>query len=94
MMSINLKWWITLLRNILSAPACTPTPMLYLELGVLPARYVIMIRRLMYLQFLLKEKYDSLLFRVFKAQSENPDRGDWVEQVNRDIEETKLNIPI
>ena len=84
----------SLLRRILSAPACSPTPMLYLELGVLPIKYVIMIRRLMYLQYLLQEKDDSLLLRVYKAQSDNPDKGDWVEQIKKDIEETKLNIPM
>jgi hypothetical protein len=39
----------SLLRKILQAPSCTPTPMLYLELGCIP------IRRLMCLQYLLQE---------------------------------------
>ena len=84
----------SLLRRILSAPACTPTPMLYLELGCLPIRYVIMTRRLMFLQDLLQEEDSSLINRFLKAQSENPDRGDWVEQVKKDIDETELDIPM
>ena len=84
----------SLLRRILSAPSCTPTPMLYLELGCLPIRYVIMTRRLMFLQYLLQEEESSLLHRFFKAQSENPDRGDWVDQIKKDLDETKLDIPM
>ena len=38
-----------LLRIILEAPASTPIPKLYLELGVIPFRYIIINRRLMYL---------------------------------------------
>ena len=60
-----------LLRRILEAPACTPTPMLYLELGCIPLRYIIMSRRMMYLQYLLQQDEDSLLKNVFKAQREN-----------------------
>ena len=50
-----------LIRRILDTPACTPTPMLYLELGCLPIRYIIMTRRLMYLQTLLQEDTGTLL---------------------------------
>ena len=82
----------TLLRRILGAPACTPTPMLYLELGCLPIRYIIMTRRLMYLQYLLQEDDDSLLHKVYTAQAEHPVRGDWVEQVKKDMNEIELDI--
>ena len=82
----------TLLRRILGAPACTPTPMLYLELGCLPIRYIIMTRRLMYLQYLLQEDDDSLLHKVYTAQAEHPIRGDWVEQVKKDMNEIELDI--
>ena len=75
-----------LLRRILEAPACTPTPMLYLELGCIPITYIIMNRRIMYLQYLLKQDEDSLLQNVFRAQKDDPVRGDWIIQVKKDLD--------
>ena len=82
-----------LLRRIIEAPACTPTPMLYLELGCVPIRYVIIGRRLMYLQYLLQQEEESLLYTFLMAQLENPVQGDWVEQVKNDLIDVKLDIP-
>ena len=79
-----------LLRKILEAPSCTPTPMLYLELGCVPIRYIIMSRRLIYLQYLLQEDENSLLHRFFLAQLENPVQSDWTIQVKKDLEEVAL----
>ena len=39
-----------LLRRVLECPMSTPKEMLYLELGVLPLRYIIKMRRLNFLQ--------------------------------------------
>ena len=83
----------SLLRRTMETPACTPTPMLYLELGCIPIRYVIIGRRLMYLQYLLQQEEDSLLYSFLMAQLENPVQGDWVEQVKKDLIEVELNIP-
>ena len=46
-----------------------------------------MSRRMMYLQYLLQQDEDSLLKNVFKAQRENAAKGDWVKQVEKDLEE-------
>ena len=81
-----------LLKRILEAPSTTPTPMLYLELGCLPIRYIIISRRIMYLHYLLTQDEDALLSRFFKAQIENPVAGDWIEQIKIDMEEIKLNL--
>ena len=81
----------SLLRKILQAPSCTPTPMLYLELGCIPIRYIIMSRRLMYLQYLLQEDENSLLNKFCIAQLENPVQGDWTNQVKKDINEVALD---
>jgi hypothetical protein len=82
----------SLLKRILEAPCTTPTPMLFLELGCIPIRYIIISRRIMYLQYLLKQKEDSLLYKVFKAQMENPSKDDWTTQVEKDLDEIDLNI--
>ena len=59
-----------LLRRVLECPMSTPKEMLYLELGVLPLRYIIKMRRLNFHQFILKEDNNSLIYSFLK--------GDWV----------------
>ena len=44
-----------LLRKILEAPASVPTVMLHLELGTIPIRFILKTRRIMFLQYILKE---------------------------------------
>ena len=47
-------------------------------------------RRLMYLHYLLRQNEKSLLFKCFKAQTEEKLQGDWICQVEEDFE--LLNI--
>ena len=51
----------SLLRRILETPVSTPKEMLYLEMGVAPIRFIIKMRRLNFLQYMLKEDEDSLV---------------------------------
>ena len=51
-----------LLRAILECPCSVPKEMLYLELGVTPIRYIIMCRRLLFYQEILKQPNNSLMF--------------------------------
>ena len=66
----------SLLRKILKAHTKTPIEALYLELGCLPLRYIVMARRLNYLHYLLNLKNDELLYNFFKAQEEFPTKND------------------
>ena len=53
-----------ILRSVLSLPRSTPRPFLYLELGCLPIRYILITRRLMFLHYILNEDEHSLLQQV------------------------------
>ena len=53
-----------------------------------------MTRRLMYLQTLLQEDTGTLLHRFYKAQFENSAKGDWVEQVEKDMKETNIKFSV
>ena len=46
----------------------------------------------MFLHYILNQKQDSLIFKFFKAQLENPVKGDWSEQVKSDISEIDLKL--
>ena len=80
------------LRQLLGAPAKTPIELLYLELGVVPIRFLLMARRINYLKYLLCDNEDSLLSHFFKAQCEDPVKGDWVSQVKADLKHLELNL--
>ena len=63
------------LRKIFEAPISTPIGMLYLELGVIPIRFIIQERRLNFLGYILHEDEESLINMVLKSQLRNPVMG-------------------
>ena len=81
-----------LLKTILEAPSSTPKVSLYLEMGCIPIRFIIKSRRIMFLHYILNQSENSLLFKFFNAQLENPVKGDWSEQVLLDISEIDLQL--
>ena len=60
-----------LLKKIFELPTSTPAAFLHLELGTIPIRFILMIRRLNFLQYILKEQEDSLIHSFLVAQIEN-----------------------
>ena len=77
----------SLLRRILETPVSTPKEMLYLEMGVAPIRFIIKMRRLNFLQYMLKEDEDSLVHSLLKAQLKNPSPGDWGLAFKEDLQD-------
>ena len=76
----------------MSAHPKTPIELLYLELGAIPVRFVIMSRRINFLWYLLHDKEGSLLKNFFQAQCEQPIKGDWVSTVKQDLSELGINM--
>ena len=81
-----------LLRRVLECPMSTPKEMLYLELGVLPLRYIIKMRRLNFLQYILKEDNNSLIYSFLKAQLEKPTKGDWGQSCQKNLAELEIEM--
>ena len=67
-----------LLSKILDSEANTSNTLKYLELGIYPIRFEIMKRKIIFLQYILQQEKDSMLFKVFKATCENPVKNDFV----------------
>ena len=84
----------TLLRRILKAHSKTPIEALYLELGCIPLRYIIMSRRLNFLYYLSNLKQDELLHKFFKAQVDSPISNDWILTVKENFKHLKINVTI
>ena len=81
-----------LIRKILQAHSKTALELLYLELGLIPVRFVIQQKRIGYLHYLLQQEEDSLLGGYLDAQVRYPVRGDWVLLVKEDLESLGLNL--
>ena len=83
-----------LLRKVLECPMSTPREMLYLELGVIPIRFQIMIRRLNFLQYILFEDKNSLIHKVLKTQLSNPTFNDWGQTVVNDLQKLDRKLDV
>ena len=66
--------------------------LLYLETGHLPARFQINIMMPIFLQYILQQGQNSLMLKFFRAQCENPIKGDWVSSVKIVKDNINLNI--
>ena len=78
--------------NILECSSSVPGDLIYLELGLLRIRDIIITRRIMFLHHIMHQEKESLLFRFFIAQVKSPSHNDWVSQVLRDLEDINLSI--
>ena len=74
-----------LLKIILAIPSSTPTPLLYLELGLVSLMYIIQGRRLTFLRYILTSKNYDLLLNFFNAQTREPSKNDWTFTVQKDL---------
>ena len=78
-------------RRIFQVPISTPTAALYLETGSIPIRYIMRMRRIMYLHHILTREKDALITRTFWAQVSKPAKGDWCIVVREDLESIGLS---
>ena len=74
-----------LLRSLMGSHQKTPLEFLYLETGTLPISFIIMIRRITYLQTLLTRNDEELTKRILMEQRKNPTNGDFIELVKEDF---------
>ena len=81
-----------LLRMILAAHSKTAREMLYLALGVVPVRFILMSKRLNYLKYMLNEDDGTMLKDCLLAQQDEPTRGDWYSTIKADLEQLDINM--
>ena len=68
--------------------------MFFLELGIVPIRFILMKRRFSFLNYILKEDKSSLIYTVFQEQSSKPVKGDWILTVQDDLEEIGVDLEL
>ena len=71
----------SVLTQVFVTKRSCPKHLLYLEIGIFPARYQVHRQMLNFLQYILQQPKESLLNRMFMVQQEHPTKGDWVSTV-------------
>ena len=79
-------------RKVLKDSSTTPVTALFLELGIIPVKFIIQARRIMYLHYLLNLHKEDLLFKVFEAQTDDPIKNDWCQTVAEDLIELRVEM--
>ena len=73
-------------RNILQAHSKTPIESLYLELGVIPLRFQLMKKRIMYLHCIMQRNDDEITKQIVNVQKVDCFEGDFYAQTKQDID--------
>ena len=74
-----------LLRKVFKAHSKTAIEAFYLEAGVIPLRFIIAKRRLMYLWTILRRPSNEMLGKVYRVQNIVKTPGDWANKVKEDL---------
>ena len=72
-------------RKILKAQVKTPSISLYLELGCLKLRHVILMKRVMYFHCLIKKDINDLTYKILMKQEQDSVKGDFIELIRSDF---------
>ena len=64
------------LRELLKTSKGCPITQIYLEVGLIPARFEIIRIRLLFLKNILNQSEESMIVKIFKLQIESPVKGD------------------
>ena len=70
-----------LLYRVLGAQSKISYCLLLLDMGLLPLRYIIKYKRLLFLHYLTNKDDSCLAKRILKKQSEQPIQGDWIKMI-------------
>ena len=79
------------LLRVMEVPNSTPTAGLFLELGILPAQYVIELRQLTFLKKTLDRNQDYPVKRIYNEMLKYPSENNWANNV-LDLR-CKYNLP-
>ena len=61
-------------------------------MGVMQLRFEIMKRKILYLQYILKQEKSSMVYKVFEATMENPLKNDFVQTCERYLKTLNLKL--
>ena len=85
---------LMVLRQYFSLHSKCAKELPHLELGALPLRFVIMQKRILYLNYLLNESEEALIHQFLISQWKSPVKGDWCTLVQKDLEDLDIELSL
>ena len=80
------------MRQLLKTSRGCPIAQIYLELGQVPARFDIFKLRLFFLKYILNQEEDSLIYKFFYLQVQNPSKCNWASSCKENLQQLKINL--
>ena len=80
------------MKKLFGSVSSTAVEAFYLEGGVLPLRFTIIARRLMFFWNILQKSDDELVKQVYLSQKLSPVKNDWCLQIKIDMEYCKIDL--
>ena len=81
----------TTLKRFLNVPISTPNCSLYLELGLLPIRYEIYLRKLTFLKKIISKKDSDIVKKIYVLQKNNNDIN-WYSEILLIMKEIEIHL--
>ena len=69
-----------------------PIHIMYLDGGLVPARYIIMGNMVNFLHYILQQDNESLLLNMLKAQIDHPTKNDWNSEIKSILAQISLDL--
>ena len=79
------------LRQLLETGKGCPITQLYLEVGQMPARFIIIKTRHLFLKYILNQSQDSMINKFYQLQLESSAKGDWTTMCMNDLKNLEIN---
>ena len=79
-------------KNILEYISSVPRDLIYLELGLLRVKDIIITSRIMFLHHIMKQEKEALLYHFLIAQVKAPSHNNWVSNILKDLEKNYFQI--
>jgi hypothetical protein len=79
-------------RSILSSSGNPSKVFMCLELGIIPVKYVIMKKRITFLNYILNESTTSIIRQVYDALKQDSRKGDFFQLVQKDLKHCNLQM--
>ena len=80
------------LRTLVGTKLGCPISQLYFDLGVYPARFEAMKRKILYYHHIVNQNEKSLVYRILAAQKSSSVKGDWIVGLQEDLKYLEINI--
>ena len=81
-----------LLKRLFSTSGNPCKLFMMLEVGIIPVKFVIMQKQLIFLQYILKQSIDTMIRKVYDTMKEDSRKGDSVNLTENDRQELEIDF--